>query len=92
MNLFGGISRKGLTGLVIFKKIMFSVDFQKILRLVVIPHIRENYPYRQRIFMDNDPKYTSHSTTRFMILNNIEHFPTPPESPDLNKHNSNFKF
>ena len=33
--------------------------------------------------MDNDPKHTSKSTSRFMLLNNINHFPTPPESPDL---------
>ena len=33
--------------------------------------------------MDNDPKHTSHSTKRFMILNNINHFETPPQSPDL---------
>lgn len=33
--------------------------------------------------MDNDPKHTSHSTRRFIILNNIYHFETPPQSPDL---------
>lgn len=33
--------------------------------------------------MDNDPKHTSHSTRRFIILNNINHFETPPQSPDL---------
>ena len=33
--------------------------------------------------MDNDPKHTSHSTTGFMILNNINHFATPPQSPDV---------
>ena len=26
--------------------------------------------------MDNDPKHTSHSTRRFIILNNINHFKT----------------
>ena len=56
VNLFGGISRKSLTSLVIFQKIMCSGDFQKLLRLSVIPHIREKYPYRHRFFMDNDPK------------------------------------
>jgi len=33
--------------------------------------------------MDNDPKHTSHSTKRFIILNNINHFETPPQSPNL---------
>ena len=31
----------------------------------------------------SDPEHTSRSTKIFMILNNINHFPTPPESPDL---------
>ena len=82
-NLFGGISRKGLTPLVIFQKIMCSGDFQKLLRLSVPPHIREKYLYRHRFFKDNDPKHTSKSTSGFMLLNNINHFPTPQESPDL---------
>ena len=33
--------------------------------------------------MDNDPKHTSKSTSRFMLLNTINHLPTTPESPDL---------
>ena len=33
--------------------------------------------------MNNDPKHTRRSTKNFMILNNINHFPSPPESPDL---------
>ena len=33
--------------------------------------------------MDNHPKHTSHSTKRFIILNNINHFETPPQSPNL---------
>ena len=33
--------------------------------------------------MDNDPKHTSHSTREFIMLNNINHCKTPPQSPDL---------
>ena len=74
VNLFGGISRKGLTPLVTFEKIMFSDDFQKILSIAVLPHLREKFQYGHRFFMDNDPKHTSRSTARFMILNNIDHY------------------
>jgi hypothetical protein len=36
-----------------------------------------------RFFMDKGPKHTSHSSRRFIILNNINHFETPTQSPDL---------
>ena len=58
-------------------------DFQNFLSVSILPFIREKLPYSHRFFMDNDPKHTSHSTKRFMILNNINHFETPPQSPDL---------
>jgi hypothetical protein len=45
---------------------------------------RQHFPYGHRFYMDNDPKYTSKSTKRFILLNNINHFPTPPESPVKN--------
>ena len=87
VHLFGGISRKGLTPLVIFTGIMYSKDFQKFLSQSIIPFIAQRFPYRHRFFMDNDPKHTSHSTRRFMILNNINHCPTPPQSPVISLHN-----
>ena len=62
---------------------MYSNDFQNYLSASILPFIRDKFPYRHRFFMDNDPKHTSHSTTGFMILNNINHFATPPQSPDL---------
>ena len=51
----------------------------------ILPFIRQKMPYYHRFFMDNDhdPKHTSHSTKRFMLLNDINHFETPPQSPDL---------
>ena len=81
VHLFGGISRKGLTPLIAFSGKMCSGDYQNWLSLSVKPFIREKFPYRHRFIMDNDPKHTSNSTKRFIKLNNINHFPTPPESP-----------
>jgi hypothetical protein len=45
--------------------------------------VRSKMPYGHKFFMDNDPKHTSQSTKQFMLLNNINHFETPPQSPDL---------
>jgi len=83
VHLFGGISRQGLTPLIIFTGTMFSGDFQNFLTASILPFIRLKFPYGHRFFMDNDPKHTSHSSRRFIILNNINHFETPPQSPDL---------
>ena len=83
VHLFGGISRKGLCPLIIFEGIMHSKDFQNHLKASVIPFIQEKFPYGHRFFMDNDPKHTSHSTRRFLIREDIRHFPTPAQSPDL---------
>jgi hypothetical protein len=81
VHLFGGISRKGLTPLITFGGTMCSKDYQNWLGLSIRPFIREKFPYRHRFLMDNDPKHTSNSTKRYIKLNNINHFPTPPESP-----------
>jgi hypothetical protein len=83
IHLLGGISRKGLTPLVVFKGIMLSGAFQKFLSLSLMPFIKKKMPYRHRFFMDNDPKHTSGSTREFLILNSINHCETPPQSPDL---------
>ena len=81
LHLFGAISRKGLTPLVIFKGTMYSKDYQNILSLSILPFIQKKYPYGHRFFMDNDPKHTSHSTRSFIWLNEINHCETPPQSP-----------
>jgi hypothetical protein len=83
VHLFGGISRQGLTPLIIFTGIMYTSDLQSFLSASILPFIRRKFPYGHRFFMDNDPKNTSHSFRRFIILNNINHFETPPQSPDL---------
>ena len=70
IHLFGGISRLGLTPLVKFTDTMHSKDLQNFLRSSVLPFVHQKMPYRHRLFMDNNPKHTSHSSRRFLILNN----------------------
>ena len=83
VHLFGGISRHGLTPLVMFTGTMYSRDYQNFMSVSILPFIRNKLPYNHQFYTDNDPKHTSHSTKRFMLLNNINHFETPPQSPDL---------
>jgi hypothetical protein len=61
---------------------MYSSDFQSFLTACILPFIRRKFPTGHRFFMDNNPKHTSLSTRRFIILNNINHFDTHPQSPD----------
>ena len=37
-----------------------------------------------RLMQDNDPKHTSRAAKSFFAMNNINWWPTPPESPDMN--------
>jgi len=83
IHLFGGISRHGLTPLVMFTGRMNSEDYQRFMGASILPFIRTKLPYNHEFYMDNDPKHRSHSTESFMILHGINHFETPPQSPDL---------
>ena len=78
VHLFGGISRHGLTPLVIFTGTMYSKDYQNFLSASILPFIRKKLQYYHRFFIDNDPKHKSNSTKRFMMMNDINHFETPP--------------
>ena len=70
-NKNGGISKKGFTLLVIFEKIMFSRNFQKILRLAVISHFREKLTYYHHFSWIMTLKI---QVGQRKILNNINHF------------------
>jgi len=50
----------------------------------LLPFINLVFPDLYQVHMDNAPTHTGHKTAQYMILNNINHFQTPPQSPDLN--------
>ena len=56
IHFLGGISRKGLTRLVLFTGKMNSEGFQHYFELGVVPFINQKMPFRHRLHMDNDPK------------------------------------
>ena len=83
--VWGGISRRGSTPLLIFNGIMESTFYQQnILRQQFLPFVNIVYPDSHRLYQDNDPKHTSRSTQAFMAENGINWWSSPAESPDLN--------
>jgi hypothetical protein len=83
VHVTGGISRKGPTNLIIFKGNMKAGDYQMLLRKIILS-IDDKYPVYYKLHMDNAPTHTSKSTTRFIEVNDINHFITPAQSPDFN--------
>ena len=87
VHVWGGISRRGATQLVIFNGIMDAKFYtETILQGALVPAIKRLFPapLSHRFWQDNDPKHCSNMAKNFMLENNINWFKTPPESPDLN--------
>ena len=53
IHLFGGISRKGLTPLVMFTGTMYSKDFQNFLSRNIVPFIADKYSSTVCIYYKN---------------------------------------
>ena len=83
VHVLAGISRKGATGIVIFKGKMKAFDFQNLFSLEIMTFINENYPNGHRLIMDS-PTHSANSTKTHLINSNINHFETPAQSPVIN--------
>ena len=70
--------------MIIFTGIMNAVRLGQILEAGLLPFIRDIFSDGHRLFQDNDPKHASHYIEDFFEANNVEWWPSPPESPDLN--------
>ena len=83
--VWGGISRRGATPLVMFNGIMDSIWYQEnILQNAFKPFVQIIFPQSHRLYQDNDPKHVSKSTRKYMEDNNINWWQSPAESPDIN--------
>ena len=58
--------------------------FINILKETLLPVIKDVYPESHRFMQDNDPKYMSRLAREFYEDSHVNHWKTPPESPDLN--------
>ena len=84
VHVWGGISPRGATPLVIFSGIMISTRYVEILQAGLVPFIQKTYPEGHRFQQDNDPKHCSRYTQSKLVELNVNWWKTPPESPDMN--------
>ena len=88
VQVWGGISVRGATSVCVFTGVMESVGYQTILERSLLPFVRRVFLDGHRFWQDNDPKHTSNATKQWMKDNEINHWPTPPESP-VSRHHYN---
>ena len=84
LHIWGGISCRGATKIIMFTGIMNAERLSQILEAGLLPFIRDKFPDGHRLYHDNDPKHASGHIEKFFSRNHVKWWPTPPESPDLN--------
>ena len=84
IHVWGGISAKGATKLVMFTGILNAERLTSIYEAGLLPFIAERYPDGHRLYQDNDPKHSSNRIENFLNEKDVNWWYSPPESPDLN--------
>lgn len=84
IHIWGGISSKGATNIIMFTGVINAERLETVLEVGLLPFIRDKFAAGHRLQHDNDPKHSSERIETFFEENNVNWWPTPPESPDLN--------
>ena len=84
IHIWGGISARGATRLVMFSGIMNATRLGTVYEAGLLPFVQERFPDGHRLYQDNDPKHSSKYIEKFLEQRGIKWWYTPPESPDLN--------
>lgn len=84
IHVWGGISLRGATRVIMFSGIINAPRLAVVLEAGLLPFIQEHFPDGHRLYQDNDPKHASQHIEDFFEQHNVNWWPTPPESPDLN--------
>jgi len=67
--IWGGISKRGATDVIIFTGIMDAERLVTVFEAGLLPFLRDCYPDGHHLQQDNNPKYVSNRTKDF--LNNM---------------------
>lgn len=84
VHIWGGISKRGATSVVIFTGIMNAERLATVYEAGLLPFLQERFPDGHRLQQDNDPKHASGHIEDFFKEHGVNWWATPPESPDLN--------
>ena len=84
VHVWGGISARGATSVVIFTGTLIATRYTRILDSALVPFIKKHYPEVHRFQEDNDPKHTSVWARNYFEQQGINWWYTLPSSPDLN--------
>ena len=80
IHVVAAISRLGPSSAILFKGKLNSPSFINILDGSIIPFIRNNFN-NHRFMMDGAPSHTAFKTRRHLMINHINYFKTPAQSP-----------
>lgn len=84
VHVWGGISWRGKTNIVIFEGTMNADGYKHILQQALLPFLNQIYADGHRLMQDNDPKHTSKKVQEFFEEEGVNWWKTPAESPDCN--------
>ena len=84
LPIWGGISDRGATRLVMFTGIMDAKRLGAVYEAGLLPFIETTFSDGHRLYQDNDPKHGSKYIEKFLDDKNVTWWYSPPKSPDLN--------
>ena len=65
VHIWGGISKRGATNIIMFTRIMNAERLRDIFQAGLLPFIRDTFPDGHRLQQDNDPKHASNLIDNF---------------------------
>ena len=85
VHVWGGISRRGKTQLLVFNGIMDGPFYTEQCLTTYTESAKDLYPHGDvTMWADNDPKHTCKQATAYIREHGVSTIKTPAESPDMN--------